>query len=336
MTAPLTLTMPKFGLTMTEGAIVEWPIPVGQTFAAGDTLVVIETEKVTNELEATGAGRLTQLLVEPGETVDVGAPIAHWEAVDVDPKRVEAAEPEQPAAASAPRSGKSAPDATAVGPLRLRAARRMAESKQTIPHFYLGSKVRVDRLEAARGDWNAAGRRPKVTLTHLLLASLGVALGRLPALNRVWGEEAYLPLDAVDVGLAIDTDAGLVAPVLRSVDKLSLVELTEATGRLIERARQQRLTAEDFGGGMCTLSNAGMHGVSWMASIINPGQAAILGVGELQRGIELDSDGVPQPATYLEIVLSCDHRVLTGVEGAQLLREIRTALESPEQLFGCS
>jgi pyruvate dehydrogenase E2 component (dihydrolipoamide acetyltransferase) len=329
------LLMPKLGLTMTEGTVVEWPIAAGGTFARGAVCVVVETDKVANEIEAPGAGRLVKILVQEGETVPVGSVLAEWE---TDAEQTEA----QAAAGTATAPAAAATPAVAAGPEPVRrkagaselaAARRLTAAKQNIPHFYLSTEIEVSALQVQRAQWNADGTRPKLTLTHLFLAALARTLAAQPELNRIWDEECFVDLPGVDIGIAVNTDCGLLVPVLRNADRMDLGQLAQAAVGLVARARSGALSPEEVGGGAITLSNAGMFDVTYMGSIINPGQAAILGVGSERRRFRPDASGAPQLAREIGVVLSCDHRVLDGVHGLQLLNGVRKRLELPAQLF---
>ena len=327
------LLMPKLGLTMTEGTVVEWPIAVGDAFAQGAVCVVVETDKVANEIAAPEAGRLLKILVQEGETVPVGSVLAEWED-DAKQSEAQAGAPAAPAAAATPAS------AAGIEPVRrkasaseLAAARRLTAAKQTIPHFYLSTEIEVSALQAQRAQWNADGNRPKLTLTHLLLAALARTLAAQPELNRIWDADCYVDLPSVDLGIAVNTERGLIVPVLRNADRMYLGQLATAAAGLVERARSGELTPDEVGGGAITLSNAGMFDVTYMGSIINPGQAAILGVGSERRRFRPDASGAPQLAREIGVVLSCDHRVLDGVRGLKLLNGIRERLELPAPLF---
>ena len=329
------LLMPKLGLTMTEGTVVEWPIAVGDVFAQGAVCVVVETDKVANEIEAPEAGRLLKIMVQEGETVPVGSVLAEWE---TDAKQSEA----QIGAGAATAPVTAATPAAAAGPEPVRrkagaselaAARRLTAAKQNIPHFYLSTEIEVSALQARRVQWNADGNRPKLTLTHLFLAALARTLAAQPELNRIWDEDCYVDLPSVDLGIAVNTDRGLIVPVLRNADRMYLGQLATAAADLVERARSGELTPDDVGGGAITLSNAGMFDVTYMGSIITPGQAAILGVGSERRRFRPDASGAPQLAREIGVVLSCDHRVLDGVRGLKLLNGVRERLELPAPLF---
>jgi pyruvate dehydrogenase E2 component (dihydrolipoamide acetyltransferase) len=323
MGALLKLLMPKLGLTMTEGTVTEWPVAEGAPFSSGQVFVVVETDKVANEIEAPAAGRMRRILVQAGETVPVGTPIAEWEA-DAAPA---ASAPPVPAAivVQAIRRPRSAAQATA--------ARRLTEAKQRIPHFYLGTEIDVGSLQRQRAQWNESAAPAKATLTHLFVLAMARTLAAHPELNCVWDEEGYLQLPGIDIGIAVNTEHGLLVPVLKHADAMDLAQVVARASELVGRARRAALLPGDVGGGMVTISNAGMFDVTHMAPIINPGQAAILGVGSQRAVFRPDAGGAPRLAQEVSIVLSCDHRVLDGVKGLKFLNGVRGRLESPEALF---
>ena len=335
------LLMPKLGLTMTEGTVVEWPVAVGGSFDRGAVCVIVETDKVASEIEAPEAGRLLKILVQEGETVPVGSVLAEWD-TDARQSPASAGAGAVTAAVDAvtPAGAVTPSNAAATGPVRrkagareLAAARRLTAAKQNIPHFYLSTEIEVSALQVQRAQWNADSTRPKLTLTHLFLAALARTLAAQPELNRIWDEDCFVELPAVDLGIAVNTDAGLIVPVLRSADRMDLAQLASAAAGLVERARSGELSPEEVGGGAITLSNAGMFDLTYMGSIINPGQAAILGVGSERRRFRPDASGAPRLGREIGVVLSCDHRVLDGVRGLQLLNGVRERLELPASLF---
>ena len=318
--------MPKLGLTMTEGTVVEWPLAEGASFAKGEIYLIVETDKVANEVAAPEAGRLLRILVPQGETVPVGATLAEWEPQG-DHSAAEMSAGPAPSATAPQRRWRKATSIESAS------ARRLVEAKQTIPHFYLATEIEVSRLQERRERRNAEPARPRITLTHLIVAAVARALARHPEVNRVWQNDGFDDLDSIDVGVAVHTGQGLLVPVLRGADAMPLDALAREMGALVKRAGAMALTPRDVGGGAITVSNAGMHGVTWMTSIINPGQAAILGVGSERKVFRPDAQGAARLAREVGVVLSCDHRVLDGVRALAFLNEVRAALELPEALF---
>lgn len=247
-------------------------------------------------------------------------------------------------AESAPATVQSrvpAPPATGTVPGRLQpftgvqqaTAARLTAAKQDIPHFYLAREAEVSSLLDLYAKLKDPETEPRLTLNHFLVAAVGRALRALPELNRVWTPQGALVLDGSDVGVAVHTEHGLRVPLVRDVGRLSLVNLARQANALAERARAGRLGADDMAGGAITVSNAGMHGLTAMTSIIVPGQSMILGVGSVRELFRPDARGQPALRREIALVLSVDHRVLDGVGGAALLNEIVDGLAHPTRLL---
>ena len=215
--------------------------------------------------------------------------------------------------------------------------RSMAESltaaKRDTPHFYLSIDVEVSTLLAFRRDLNAIPDRPRVSMTHMLVAAIARALRAAPHMNRVWRENEILSYNSIDIGVAVNTDRGLTNPVIADLSRDSLYDIVRKIDEAIARARAGRLKPVDLRGGAITVSNAGMHDVHYMASIIPPGQSAILGVGAVQPCFRPDSNGAPILRHELGLVLSADHRLHTGVRALGFLEELRHVLATPAALI---
>jgi pyruvate dehydrogenase E2 component (dihydrolipoamide acetyltransferase) len=209
------------------------------------------------------------------------------------------------------------------------AARRLTESKRDIPHFYVLAEADVSSLLQFRDRMNRDKSALKLTLTHFILAAVVRALEEAPENNAVWRDGEIELLDDVAVGLAVDTPRGLVAPVLRAMERLGVDALASAANALVVRAREGRLASRDFEGGAVSVSNVGMFGASRLAPIINPGQSAILGVGAVKPVFRPDADGAPKLAQELALVLSADHRLWDGVRAARFLDAIVRRLQDP-------
>ncbi len=259
---------------------------------------------------------------------------------------VEAAAQTRPALQPAPQPELQAPKIDAPvaersKPTTLQAtvARRLTAAKRDVPHFYLAAEAEVTELAALRDRLNADTESglPRISMTHLVLAAVGRALAAMPEMDRVWDDEppggAILALGRGDIGMAVDTPRGLVAPVLRGAATLPLDRLAAEAAALTRRARDGRLTEEDFQGGAVTVSNAGMHNVTYMTSIINPGQSSILGVGSVRSVFRPDAAGTPVLKRELGLVLSADHRLFDGVTALAFLNRIIAGLERPLRLL---
>ncbi len=216
--------------------------------------------------------------------------------------------------------------------LQRAAARRLAQAKASIPHFYLRTAVAVDELERLRQAASLlSGTR--ISLTDCLLRACALALVRTPGVNiQVHGEEVHF-FPHADIALAVATERGLVAPVLRGADRLGLVALAAEARALAERARAGRLQAADLEGGTFTISNLGMLGVDQFDAIINPPHGAILAVGAARRVPAERPDGGCAFETRVALSLSCDHRAIDGATAARFLAALRALVEAPAALF---
>lgn len=359
------LVMPKLGLTMTEGLLAEWRVAPGAQVRAGEVVFVVETDKIANEVEAPGEGEIVEILVEPGRTVPVGTPLARWTgsgpANDSIPAVVDRIKATPLARRLARERGIDLATVTGSGPGgRIKAAdlesrlpravepprgeapplsakhqamvRRVVAAKREVPHFYLTRRAEISALLALRAAVNAAGG-PKATLSHFLVKAVGRALRAVPQANRIWQDEAILPLAGSDVGLVVDTAEGLFIPILRGVGEAPFDRLCAEAAALTERARGGQLGRDDLLGGAVSVSNLGMAGVESVTPIISPPQAAILGVGAVTEVFRPDEAGQPALRRELCLTLACDHRVFDGMTGARFLDAIARGLERPHALF---
>lgn len=211
----------------------------------------------------------------------------------------------------------SAAEAEPLSPRQLTAARRMSESKTSIPHFYLSRELDMRHALARKAD---AGW----PLTAGVLKALAAALGKHPRVNAHFGDDAVTVHQGVDINVAVDTEDGLLAPLLSGVDGLPIEELAVQLSDLAERARTGGLKAGELNPGGITLSNLGMFGIDSFTAIINPPQVAILAVGRVRpRRLEIDGEEVAAMAACL----SCDHRALDGAAGARFLESFQQALD---------
>jgi len=207
---------------------------------------------------------------------------------------------------------------------------------QTIPHFHLTADVVIDRLIALREEANAAAPKDedgepvfKLSLNDFIIRALALALQRLPAANAVWAGDRILRFKHSDIGVAVALDGGLITPIIRSAETKSLSAISEETKELAARARDKKLKPADYQGGTAAISNLGMYGLREFTAIINPPHATILAVGAARRQAIETPDGGVAFANVLAVTLSCDHRVLDGALGAELLAALRSFLEMP-------
>lgn len=212
------------------------------------------------------------------------------------------------------------------------AARRLVQTMNQVPHFYLSAAADVTRLDMLREDIRHVSPSPP-TVTHFMILAIARALNDLPWANSIWFADEIVTFGRVDIAVATDTPHGLLAPVLRNVGQMALDDIVPATRTLVERARMNKLTTDDFEGGAVAVSNLGMHGVDMVIPIINAPQAVIMGIGRLRTTLQPDDKSTPIARREVSLVLSCDHRVLDGLKGAKLLRQIVSYLEHPGRLM---
>ena len=211
-------------------------------------------------------------------------------------------------------------------------ARRLTESKSTVPHFYLTVDCRVDRLAALRAELNE-DRERSISLNDLVLRAAALALREVPAVNVAWSENALLQFERVDLALAVSTPGGLITPIIRDAASRSLLEISMEARRLAERARAGQLRAEEFQGGGFCVSNLGMYGVDAFAAIINPPQAGILAVGAVRAQPVVNADGQVAAGHIMRCTLSVDHRAVDGALAATWLATYRRLVEAPVALL---
>lgn len=224
-----------------------------------------------------------------------------------------------------------------VDTMRKTIARRLLESKQTVPHFYLSVPVMLDALNTLRADANqaavACGSDLKLSVTDFIIKALASAMVRVPEANAVWAEDRILRFSQADIGVAVAIEGGLITPVLRAVEGKSLSAVSREMKSVVARARARKLQPVEYTGGAIAISNLGMYGVHEFSAIINPPQAAILAVGAASRVPVEAVDGSVRFASQMMVTLSCDHRVIDGAVGAQLLEAFKKAIENPVSLL---
>jgi pyruvate dehydrogenase E2 component (dihydrolipoamide acetyltransferase) len=392
---------------MEAGTIVRWLKSEGDSVEKGEPLYELDTDKVTQEVEAEASGVLLKILAREGEEIEVGKRIAvigeqgeevsaEAEAeVEVDedeqeegspgPAREEergrgrdaAAEEQEPAAEDTQPSRvngriKASPLArriarernielaslTGTGPegrivaedveraaatpahatvgaapleaevvpltsIRRTIARRLTQAWEA-PAFQISMSADMTRAQALRERL----RDQKVTVTDVLTKLAAIALLRHREVNAHFADDELRIFPSAHVGLAVATERGLVVPVIREVERKSLVDLAIERGQLVERARDAKLTQEDLEDGTFTISNLGMYGVEIFTAVLNPPQAAILAVGAIEeKPVVEDGELVVRP--LMAMTLTCDHRAVDGAKASEFLRELKTLLEEP-------
>jgi len=220
--------------------------------------------------------------------------------------------------------------------MRRTIAMRLVEAKQTIPHFYLTADLDVGRLIAMREEANAAAPRNKddqptfrLSLNDFVIKAWAAALQRIPAANAVWAGDRILRFRHSDIGVAVALEGGLITPIIRNAETKSLTVISTEMRDLAERARNKKLKPGEYQGGSSAISNLGMYGVREFSAIINPPHATILAVGATRRAPVEAEDGSVKFMSQMTVTLSCDHRVVDGALGAELLAAFKNFIEKP-------
>jgi pyruvate dehydrogenase E2 component (dihydrolipoamide acetyltransferase) len=395
------ITMPKWGIEMTEGTVTGWRVRTGERIERGVEILDVETEKIVNAVESPATGVLRRIVADSGDTRAVGAligviadeqtsdaeitrfidsfvgavvsfdpdsggaaevtaspdanidrstdearvsPIARRvaERLGVDLARVTGTgrngriskeDVEAYAERSAGTEASAAKAAPEVHRVRMSArrstiARRLLESKQSIPHFRLDVDVTFGPLLRAKREHGGKGR---VTVNDWLLRAVSLALVQHPMVNAQLDGEEILQFKNADIAIAVSTEAGLITPIVREANLKSLSTIADECRDLIERARLGTLSREEITGGSFTVSNLGMYGVSRFDAIINAPQVAILAVGAISQRPIVHNGGL-DVAEVATLTLSADHRVVDGSAGAAFLATLREFLEGPPNL----
>ena len=392
------IKLPRLGQGMESGTIVRWLKSEGEPVEKGEPLYELDTDKVTQEVEADASGVLLRIAVEEGE-VEVGRTIAligkEGESV---PDEAPAPAPEEPAKPEAKRAAPAAqtlqqtvarsdgrgggrikasplarriarergvelsslqgtgpegrivaedveraaaapaPAAAVPAPpfeaevvpltsLRRTVARRMTEAWQA-PAFQISMSADMTRALAIRARLVERGDTPKPTISDLLTKVSAAALMRHREVNALYEGDAVRLLASADIGMAVATERGLLVPVIRGCERLTIPEIAAARADLVERARSGKLQQADLEGGSFTISNLGMYGVEQFVAVLNPPQAAILAVGAVQE-TPVARDGAVEIRPLMTMTLTCDHRSVDGATAADFLRTLKTFLEEP-------
>ena len=214
--------------------------------------------------------------------------------------------------------------------MRRTIARRLTESTQTTPHYYLTIDVDIGPLADARKAMNAeleaAGK--KVSLNDLIIKAAAVALRRVPEVNASWlGKEIHYH-QVVDISIAVAVEDGLMTPVLRDADRKGVAQIAEEVRDLAGRARDKKLQPEDMSNGTFSISNLGMFGIEAFTAVINPPEGAILAVGTIRHEPVVE-DGAIVPGRRMRFTMSCDHRLIDGATGAKFMAAFKRIAESP-------
>jgi len=360
------VVMPRLSLTMKEGTVGKWYKSEGSTVEKGEPLVEIISEKATYDLESPAAGILRQILTGEGVDAAVdavlavitaeGEPMPEGEICTETSQTTVASEtqirvPASPAARrlakelgialslvrgsgpegriseedvrrTAEESNVSLPkvkQAIRLTGLRKISAERLSSSFRTAPHSTITMEVDMSTASKLRADL-------EVSHTAIIVGAVSKALRESEAINSTLAGEELRIYEDINIGVAAATENGLIVPVIRNADKKPLHEIDAVLKELTEKARQGKLTKDELSGGTFTVTNLGMYGVDFFASIINPPEAAILGVGRIaDRPIVVEGKIAIKPVLVLS--LTYDHRIVDGAPAAEFLRKVKQKIE---------
>lgn len=422
------IRMPEVLAGATEAVLSRWMINEGQDVAVGDTLAEIETEKANVDYQAEEQGKLARVLIQPGQSVEVGTPIAVFAAAgdteeDIDsalaaagggsaraivapapqthpaqsdPPPVSVSEEAAPieAPAPAPAGGRIAVSplvrkrareqgidlsqvrgtgpggrivkkdlesftpSTATSPIAPQAAaaastpaasgeagytdrphtgmrraiaRRLSESKSTVPHFYVTADCRMERLLEARTQMNEA-TGIKISVNDWVMKAVAAALMEVPDANVIWRDDALRYFDRADIAVAVAVEGGLLTPVIRGVESMSLTQINAEVTRLATKAREGTISLPEIEGGSFSVSNLGMYGTDSFQAILNPPQSGILAVGAAREAAVVEG-GELVAGTVMTVNLSADHRAVDGALAAEWMTAFRRYIENPLALL---
>lgn len=214
-------------------------------------------------------------------------------------------------------------------------AKRLLESKQTIPHFYLSCEFNISKLLELRVTLNeeaplGENGKPsyRVSVNDLIIKAVAMALKKVPEANSSWSEEAVLIYNNIDISVAVAIDGGLITPIVKNADQKNIKDISVEVKQLVKKAREGKLQPEEFQGGSFSISNLGMFGIDNFSAIVNPPQSCILSVS---RAVEkpIVEKGKITTASMMNVTLSSDHRSVDGAVGAEYLKVLRNYIEKP-------
>ncbi len=214
-------------------------------------------------------------------------------------------------------------------------AKRLLESKQNVPHFYLSCEFRIDKLQELRAALNEVAPRDendnpayKISVNDLIIKASAMALKKVPLANSAWSDDAIMVYNNIDIAVAVAIDGGLITPIIKNADQKTIQNISKEAKQLVKKARDGKLQPEEFQGGSFSISNLGMYGIDNFAAIVNPPQSCILAVARSVEKPVVDH-GQIKIAHVMNVTLSSDHRSVDGAVGAEFLKALRHYIEHP-------
>lgn len=319
--------MPLLGADMSAGRLVQWYKHPGEAVRRGDIIAEVDTDKGAIDIEVFTSGVLERILVQPGEKVPVGTPLA----VIREPEPGAAPPPPAPRVAAALLTAPSAE--TAEARMRQAVALAVARSKREIPHFYLGTTIDLHRATTWLTDHNAAlPVEERLLIGVVFLKAVALALREVPELNARWEQGRVVASPTIHVGVAISLrGGGVVAPAIHDTDRCTLDELMRQSQDLVRRARDGGLRSSELSDPTITVTSLGERGVETVFAVIYPPQVAIVGFGKVVER-PWSSSGAVVSRLVVQATLSADHRVIDGHRAALFLDAVARLLQEPDRL----
>ena len=214
-------------------------------------------------------------------------------------------------------------------------AKRLQQSKQTVPHYYLTVECNMEKVVKLRKEINTSYEKEgvKLSVNDFIIKAAALSCKRVPACNSAWMDSFIRQHNTVDMSVAVDTGNGLITPIVKGAESKGLAEISDTVKELATRAKAGKLQPQEFQGGTFTISNLGMFGINQFTAIINPPQACILAVGGTEKKVVAGADGGPVVASMMRVTMSCDHRVVDGAVGAQWLQHFKKFMENPQSML---
>jgi pyruvate dehydrogenase E2 component (dihydrolipoyllysine-residue acetyltransferase) len=326
------------------GTLAEIRVNEGEAAAVGAVLAILADSAAATPQEP--RPQAVAAVVRPAAPASVPSPVQAPSPPAAPPKAAKPAVPPppqrevRPPKPSAPPSTTPRPPAAATpqpaptgrqeqSKLRLAVAKQMVASKRDAPHFYVTCEIDMSEVARLRASLAAsAAISEHITFTHFIMRALALTLPRHPRMNASWSDGAITYHDEVNIGVAVAVEDGLIAPVVRGCQNLTLRQLARTTTDLVEKAQAGHFGGEGLTGGTFTLSNMGMLDIEEFSAVIIPPQAAILAVGAIKDRAVV-RDGHLTVAKTMRVTLSADHRVLNGIEAGRFLEDLKRTLENP-------
>lgn len=225
-------------------------------------------------------------------------------------------------------------DLEPISGMRKIIAKRLVESKTQIPHFYLNIECNLDKLLKLRSEINEGSEKEnRISVNDLVIKATALAMKEVPDSNASWSDEGIKKYRNIDISVAVAIEGGLITPIIKSADMKLVSDISSEMKDLARRARDGKLKPEEYQGGNLSISNLGMYGIKQFNAIINPPQSCILAIGAGMKRAIVNDKGEIISATMCDITLSCDHRVVDGAVGANLLSALKDFLENPIRML---